>query len=334
MPRLLVIKTSSMGDLVHCLSAVAEAKHAVPNLSVDWVAEETFVEIPELYPGVDRVFPVAFRRWKGRYRDPAVREELSAAIHRFRHVEEPYDLVIDAQGLIKSAVLSLRSGVARRRRWCFNWASAREPLASLAAGQTVHSPPEVHAVERLRTLFSTALGYELRHRPVTGHHLAAAMLGTSFKALCSRMGQDPESASRWVLLVHNTSRPEKLWPEVHWQALGKTMAELGWVPLFPAGNEMERGRARALAETTGGVALPACSLTEMAAIIQHAQLVVGLDTGLTHWAAALGRPTIGVLTGTPSGRYGLDWAVKSHTIEGDEIFADRVLAQARRWGLL
>ncbi|NBY13725.1 MAG: hypothetical protein EBQ76_03070 [Betaproteobacteria bacterium] len=106
MPRLLVIKTSSMGDLVHCLSAVAEAKHAVPNLSVDWVAEETFVEIPELYPGVDRVFPVAFRRWKGRYRDPAVREELSAAIHRFRHVEEPYDLVIDAQGLIKSAVLS------------------------------------------------------------------------------------------------------------------------------------------------------------------------------------------------------------------------------------
>ncbi|MDA0665496.1 MAG: lipopolysaccharide heptosyltransferase 1, partial [Proteobacteria bacterium] len=144
MPRILVIKTSSLGDLVHCQTALQEAHWNEPELVVDWVSEEGFAAIPKSCAWVDRVHPVALRRWRKSLLSRETRVEVRLALDAL--AERSYDLVIDAQGLLKSAWLVSRARVPKGGRWGFDWSSAREPLASLVLDHKVHSPPNDHAV--------------------------------------------------------------------------------------------------------------------------------------------------------------------------------------------
>lgn len=329
MTRLLVIKTSSMGDIVHALVAVAEAKKALPDLEIEWVVEEAFADIPALFPGLYRVIPVAFRRWKKQPFAGITHREKLRALRPLK--DEPYDVVIDAQGLMKSAYIAGKTGTPKNRRWGFDWSSARESLASLSVGHHVHAPPEMHAVERMRRLFSKALGYPPRDFPPTGLHLAGVVLADEFKNLCQRMGISPGDAGRCVLLCHGTSREEKAWPGDRWRKLGKELAARGMLPIFPSGTPEERRRAKSYAESTGGVWMPTFTLREIGCILQHVPLVIGVDTGLTHWAAALGRYTVLLLTDTPASRYGLDWSVNGATLSGTEIMPEEILEQLDQW---
>jgi len=272
--RLLIVKTSSLGDVIHTLSAVSDAAAACPGLVCDWLVEEAYREVPAWHPAIRRVIPCALRRWR---RAPLTAWR-SGEWSRFRADlrQDAYDLVLDSQGLIKSAFLAIqaRGPVAGR-----TFGSAREPLAALFFRYRI--PVDVvgqNEVEQARQLFAGALGYP---RPSTP----------------ADFGIDPAKFPRtdpapYAVLVHGAGWPSKLWPEDRWQALGKQIAGAGVKVKLPWGSEDERARATRIASACGGEVLPRMDMGAIAPLIAGARFVVGLDTGLTHLSVALGVRTL------------------------------------------
>lgn len=154
--RVLVIKTSSLGDVIHALPALTDAARAIPGIRFDWIVEEGFAEIPTWHPAVDKVIPVAIRRWRKNIWQTLKSGEWRRFKQRVQSTK--YDLVIDAQGLLKSAWLTryVRAPVAG-----FDKHSAREPIAARFYSRRLAVARGQHAVERLRQLFAVALGYDL-----------------------------------------------------------------------------------------------------------------------------------------------------------------------------
>ena len=153
--RVLIVKTSSMGDVLHTLPALTDAMRAIPGIRFDWVVEEGFAQIPSWHEAVDRVIPVAIRRWRKAWFSAPIKAERKA----FRDAvqAENYDVIIDAQGLVKSAALVTR--LAHGIKHGMDWQTAREPLASLFYNRRHHIARQQHAVERTRELFAKSLGY-------------------------------------------------------------------------------------------------------------------------------------------------------------------------------
>jgi len=268
--HILLVKTSSLGDIVHTLPALTDLQQARPEVRVDWAVEEAFAEIPGWHPAVAAVIPVALRRWRRRPLQARASGEWQRCRAALR--AQAYDAVIDAQGLLKSAWVAC---CARGPRIGLDWQSAREPLASLSYHQRVNIPRRLHAVERTRRLLAQALGYP---QPVEAPRFAIA---PHFA---------PRAATiRTVVVLHGTSRSDKEWPEPHWQALLQSLCRDGLSPLLPWGNTVERARAERLATACSGITvLPQQSLTQLAQVLRNAALVVAVDTGLGHLAAALG----------------------------------------------
>lgn len=296
-----------MGDLVHTLSALEEARLHCPELHVDWVCEEAFQDIPKLSPVVDRVIPVAMRRWRKNYLGASTRAEVRQFLSRLRAVD--YDLVIDAQGLIKSAWVTAAARCPRQQRWGFDWSTIREPLASLAVGRKVHAPAQWHAIERLRTLFSAALGYSpMGLAPVLNHSVSDSQPTT---------GQQPI-----VLLLHGTSRLEKSWPIDAWAELGRTLAADGYRIQLPWGSPAEHDMALQIANAIGesAVVLPKMSIAQLARALTNADGAIGVDSGLMHLSVALGRPTVAVMTAShlpkfAATRFAPFWAAHARVVE-------------------
>jgi heptosyltransferase-1 len=283
--RLLIIKTSSLGDVVHMLPALTEAAAHIPGLRADWVVEEAFAPIPAWHPAVDRVLPVAIRRWRKTPFAPGVKAEFSAFKRRLQEVR--YDLVLDSQGLIKSAALAL---LARGPRAGLDWASAREPLASLAYGRRHPAPRALHAITRNRLLTAAALGYPLGDEADIRHGLTPPPR------------PELDLPERYLVALHGTARPEKEYPEQDWRTL---LAALPLPILLPWGSLAERTRAERLALGLANVeALPRLPLDQMGGVIAGAEGVVGVDTGLMHLAAAFRRPGVGLYPSTPPERFG------------------------------
>ena len=278
--RALLIKMSSLGDVVHALPAVTDA--AAHGVIFDWVVEEAFAAIPEAHTGVRRVLPIAWRRWRKNL--AGERQALSAFARTVR--EEDYDLILDAQGLIKSAAVAL---IGRsRKRAGLNFTSAREPWSAFAANQRVTIPVGDHAVARLRSLFAGALGY-----PVPADEPKFGLVA-------------PAGEGQRCLLLHGTTWDSKHWPETMWLALARQLAADGWRVALPWGGDEERQRAeRIAAGATGIEVLPAMSLQALMAEIGQAGLVVGVDSGLTHLAGALGRPSVVIYGSTSAVRTGV-----------------------------
>lgn len=282
--RVLIVKTSSLGDVIHTLPALTDAARAIPGIRFDWVVEEAFAEIPSWHPAVDRVIPVAVRRW----RKAPVKALVSGEWRRFKRAvaASRYDATIDAQGLLKSALLT-RYG--SKPVHGLDQDSAREPIASRFYTHAHPVPVGRHAVERVRELFARALGYPVPQGPVTygldRHRLAGA--------------DNPEP---YLLLLHGTTWVTKHWPELYWRRLIALATTAGWAIRLPWGNAVEEARAQRLAAGQPAVTvLPQLKLAGIAAEIAGARACVAVDTGLGHLAAAFGVPTLSLFGPTNPG---------------------------------
>ncbi len=280
--RLLIIKTSSLGDVVHNLPVVADIQAHAPDTHIEWVVEEAFADIPRLHPGVSRVIPVALRRWRRRLWSPAAWREMSAT--RRALGSETYDLVIDTQGLVKSAMLAR---LANGTRCGQDAASAREPLAARFYQRRFAIARGRHAVVRNRELVARAVGYP---PPVSA---------PDYGIRAPREYTVPDLAGRYVLCLHATSRASKLWPLSHWIRLGEALNAAALTMVLPWGNAEEQARAQSIAARVAGArVLPRLAIRDIAAVMGHAQAAVGVDTGLVHLAVALGLPTVAIYTDT------------------------------------
>ena len=274
MPRILIVKTSSLGDVVHQCPAVSDAARRLAGAQIDWVVEEGFAGIARMHASVTRVIPVAIRRWRRSPWRPAVWREI--AEFRRSVAAEPYDAVIDTQGLLKSALITRISAGTRHG---MDRTSAREPVAARFYDRVHHVPRGVHAVERNRRLTAAALGYP------TDEHLHYGLRN----ALTSRAGA-------YCVLLTMTSRADKLWPESRWIELGKALAQ---PVVLPWGSAEERARAERIGNALRQAVIPQRMTVEaLAEVIANARGVFGLDSGLTHLAAALGVPTVAIFCAT------------------------------------
>lgn len=294
MPRILLIKTSSLGDVVHNLPVVSDIAAALPGAVIDWVVEESFAAIPRLHPGVAQVWPVAVRRWRRAWWKPGVWSEIRAFRRELQ--AQVYDAVIDTQGLLKSAWIA---GLARGLRHGLDRASAREPLGLFY--DHAHAVPwGQHAVERNRSLAAQALGYQTTGAPQYGIVVAPQ----AFNCL-------PSSA--YAVLLHATSAARKLWPEAHWIELGRVLTAQSMISVLPWGDAIERERSVRLAAQIPQAVVPdRFELHALAALLAGARVVIGTDTGLTHLAGAEGVPTVGIYGATDpaaTGLYGCAQAV-------------------------
>jgi len=281
--RILLIRTSSLGDVVHTLPAVSDIARAHPDARIDWLVEEAFAEIPGWHPAVTEVIPVAQRRWRKSWWSGEVRAERAALAARLRRVA--YDVVLDAQGLLKSAWLARQ---ARGVKHGLDWRSAREPLASLAYDVRHRVDFEQPAVTRQRLLASQALGYAVSDVPAFG-----------LQTFVGEARAHDNVAPPYAVIMPSASRDDKLWPAEDWQAVLASLVKHGLQLRLLAGNASEAARAQALlagcADIDANAAvMPRMSLTEVAHLLAGARLMVGLDSGLTHLSAALGRPTVAI----------------------------------------
>jgi heptosyltransferase I len=278
MADILFIKTSSLGDVVHHMPALTDAQRHRPDARFSWVVEEAFAPLVRLHLAVTETIPVASRRWRKSIWGPATIKEVGAA---FRHLRaHRYDEIVDTQGLARSAVLAR---LAHGRRHGYDRASIKESLASALYDVRHTVSRNLHAIERNRRLTGLALGYEPQGVPDFGLDRAR------FRA----------PGERTAVLLHATARPEKEWPEENWIALGRTLGERGLTPILPWGSERERERAERIASAIGNARVPPrAPLDQVARLIASAELVVGVDTGLLHLAAALGLPLVAIFTGS------------------------------------
>jgi heptosyltransferase-1 len=282
--RILLVKTTSMGDVIHNLPVASDIRRALPQATIDWVVEESFAEIPRLHPAVAGVIPVAVRRWRKSPLAPATWREIGAFRRAVRRPAgaDFFDAVIDTQGLVKSALLAAQ---AHGRKCGHAASSAREPLAARFYDVRFEIPKDLHAVERNRRLAAAALGYSLNGLPLD--------YGLTHSPTLPPLQAGWLPRGDYAVLLTATSRADKEWPEADWHSLGTALIAAGLRCVLPGGSELERTRAARLAQSLGNaVAAPPLNLTALAGLLAGAKLVVGVDTGLVHLAAALGRPTL------------------------------------------
>lgn len=318
MPRVLLVKTSSLGDVVHNLPVVSDLIAARPGVAVDWVVEEAFAAIPALHAGVARVLPAALRRWRRGFWRAAVRAEWRAFVQELQR--ENYDAVIDTQGLLKSALVARQ---ARGPRHGLDWPSSREPLG-WCYDHTHAVPWDRHAVERNRSLAAQSLGYTPD---------GAARYGI---AAPPRSLQWLPAGRPHAVLLHATSAERKLWPEAGWIELGAHLAARAITCILPWGNDVERERSARLAAAIPQAVVPErLALADLAALLGTAVVVVGTDTGLTHLAGALGAPTVGLYVATDPAATGLYACARAVNLGGigRAPGAAEVIAALAAWNL-
>ncbi len=301
MQKILIVRVSSLGDVVHNMPVIADIRRRFPDAQIDWLVEESFASLVELVSGVHRAIPFSLRRWRKRW----------AAADNWREIgkfkrelaAEKYDLVIDCQGLIKTA-------------WVASW--ARGPLVGLGnrtdgAGyewpvrffydRRVPIEPRTHVVERSRQLVAAALDLSKPHDDIdfgidTWHAaLAVSQLGLNLPV-------------PYVVFVHATSRADKQWPEAAWIELGQALVTRGASIVLPWGNAAERATSEKLAREFGAAAIvpPKLSLPAVVGLIDGAAATVGVDSGLVHIAAALKRPTVELYNFSTAWRTGGYWS--------------------------
>jgi heptosyltransferase-1 len=284
MADILFIKTSSLGDVIHHMPAVTDARRRCPDARFAWVVEEDFAPLVALHPAVETVIPVASRRWRRAPFSPRTWREVGAFRRSLR--ARRYDAVIDTQGLVRSALIAK---LTRGQRHGYDAASIKE-RAAVAFYDVHHSVDRaLHAIARNRALTGLALGYTPD---------GAIDFGLDRGALAG--GGD----KNYVVLLHATARPEKEWPVEHWIALGNNLSARGYNVVVPWGSQAERERSRAICARVARASAPdRRPLGEVCELIAGARFAVGVDTGLLHLAAALGVPLVAVFAGTEPDLY-------------------------------
>jgi len=287
MSEVLVVRPSSLGDIVYALCIVSDIRRARPDVAIDWVAERGFVPLLALCPDVRRVIALGLRGWRKAPFAATTWRELSGFRRELR--EARYGAILDLQEQVKGALITR---LARGVRHGFDRASSREPIAAL--GDDVHHrvPRDLHFVDRCRRLAAAALGYSVEGPPRWDLHPPAT--ATSI----------PERP--YVVVLHGTSRDDKLWPEANWRSVLEALARAGLASVLPWGSASERARSERLAHGISNALVPPwLGLQDMATLVARATLALGVDTGFTHLAAALRTPTIAIFTVTEASRHGV-----------------------------
>ena len=301
-PKILLVKLSSLGDVLHNLPIVWDLRARLPDAQIDWLVEEGYVHLLEPllsrdgFRGIDRIIPFALRRWKKNIFRLATWKEFFA----FRKILQSttYDVLIETQGLLKSAIvcsLAKKSsgavvvGLANATEF-----SGYEPLARSFYNQSVQVPVRCHAVDRSRWVMCSALDWSLIERGDTPQFYSSEFIASIPKS--SVAGLRPP----YVLCFHSTAREAKRWSNDNWISLGKDLSARGYQVVFPWGNAAEKAVSQLLAaQIPGALVPPAFSIEEAFSVITGAALTVGVDTGLTHLAAVLNKPTVEIYCDSP-----------------------------------
>ena len=304
--RVLVVKLSSLGDVVHTYPALSDLKRARPDVEVDWLVEEAFTGLAGLHPAVRKTIPAHLRAMKKK----SLKDKIVYTRALRTALKGRYDLVIDAQGLIKSAVVARLAGapVAGYAR-----EHAREPWAALAYKHKFDLTVMQNAATRTRKLFAAAVGYDLEGLPLD-HGLDVKGLATQGRTILAKLRINKPPA----VILHGSAWPTKTWAPERWRAVARHLDERGIPLVIPAGGADELETAVAISDGLDHArVLPPLSLVELAGVLAVARTVAGVDSGLTHLAEALGKhglfligPTDPVRTG-PIGK-NLKTIVSSH----------------------
>ena len=306
-PKILLVKLSSLGDVLHNLPIVWDLRARLPEAQIDWVVEEGYVHLLqpllsiEGFRGIDRIIPFGLRRWKKSLFKLQTWKEFFTFKKELQAVS--YDLIIETQGLLKSALVcalahkssnAVVAGLANATEF-----SGYEPIARAFYNQCVQVPKQCHAVDRSRWVMSSALGSPLLDRQENPAHFYpesyVAQLGSSEISSDLRVLKKP-----YILCFHSTAREAKRWSNEDWISLGKSLSNKGYQIVFPWGNSSEKKNSVQLARQVEGAIVPeAFSIQEAFSMIVSAALTVGVDTGLTHLAAVLGKPTIEIYCDSP-----------------------------------
>ncbi len=278
---------------------VADIHRHFPAAQIDWVVEEGYTSLVGLNPHVRKIIPIALRRWRKTLFSAATRAEIGAFRRELQ--AERYDLVFDTQGLLKTSVVMRMARLAPQGRRIglanATEGSGYEPISRIFHDQSIPVGLRTHAVTRARLVAAAALGYQLEGQPDFA-------LRPPEPARWAWMPEQP-----YVVFFHGTARAAKQWPQAQWIKLGQALAERGLQILLPWGSAREQEAARQLAAgIPGATVLPALPMMQAVALVQQARLVVGLDTGLTHIAAAYGKPTIELYCDSPRWKTEGNWS--------------------------
>lgn len=320
--RVLIVKTSSMGDILHTLPAITDAAKAIAGIRFDWVVEEGFKQIPGWHPAIDRVIPVAIRRWRKNWFGKQNRFERDQFYQRLN--ETDYDAIIDAQGLLKSAFLITRK--AQGLRHGYDWATAREKMASWFYDVRHNIGTEQHAIERIRQLFAVSLGYACQD---TGNYGIAPYFRAMKKA----------NTKSYLVFLHATTRDNKHWPEENWRTLIQEVGQHQFLVKLPWGTAKEQCRAERLAkDLPNAEVLPRLSLQEIGHLLVKSAGVVSVDTGLSHLTAALDQKNVILYGPTDPGLIGgygkQQFAIVAADKKMDSISPEKVISALAAQGIL
>ncbi|MDP5007720.1 MAG: lipopolysaccharide heptosyltransferase I [Glaciimonas sp.] len=309
--NILIVRVSSLGDVVHNMPMVSDIHRHYPDANIDWVVEEAYISLVRLNPDVRNIIPIALRRWRKSLSTTQTRQEI--AHFRQQLKQTAYDFVFDTQGLLKTGVVMrmARLALGGKRIGLANATegSGYEPLSRIFHTKSIKVGLRTHAVLRARQVAAQALAYAVD----TPAHFNLRMPEKSREQLPSWL-----PASPYAVFFHGTARAEKQWPTVAWVAVAKLLAQRGLLVLLPWGSEAEKRTAEQLAaQMTNAQVLPKLPLMEAVTLAQRAAFVIGVDTGLTHIAAAFMRPTIELYCDSPRWKTEGDWSTNIINL-GDE----------------
>ncbi len=300
--KILIVRVSSLGDVVHNMPMVADLQRQFPGAEVDWVVEENYVDLVRLNHGVRRIIPFALRRWRRSLFNPATRAEIRSFLAVLR--EDAYDIAFDTQGLLKTGLVlrlaKLKTGAPRIGLANATEGSGYEGASRMFHTRSVPVPVRCHAVTRGRLVAAEGLGYRVDTPPDFGLEVPRAPGGGGWPWM---------PASEYAVFFHGTARAAKKWPTASWIALAQMLEARGMPVLLPWGSAEEQQVAREIAANSRNcTVLPRLSMMEAVALAAHASLAVGVDTGLTHVAAAFARPTVEIYGDSPRWKTQGDWS--------------------------
>jgi heptosyltransferase-1 len=309
-PKILLVKLSSLGDVLHNLPIVWDLRKRLPHAQIDWIVEEAYVHLleplktSETFKGIDRIIPVAFRRWRKNLFSLRTWREFFAMRKALQATT--YDVLLETQGLLKSALVcalakksdhAIVAGLGNATEH-----SGYEPMARMFYTESVHVPLKCHAIDRSRWVMCSAFDWPLINRNDEPPHFypqpfVQQLPPLFFEGLKKTKEGGP---APYVVCFHSTARAAKRWPNEHWVELGKELSRQGYQVILPWGNESEMKVSALIASQIPGAIVPrAFSIEEAYSLVAHAALTVGVDTGLTHLSAVLGKPTVEIYCDSP-----------------------------------
>ena len=300
--KVLIIKLTSMGDLMHTLPALTDAQNFYTGITFDWVIDKNFSEVGQWHPCVDQIINTDHRNWKKQLSDKKTRESFKKTIETIN--DNKYDLVIDMQNNLKSAFISY---LCNKEVCGMDRKSAREYPSHWAYSTTYNIPKNQHAITRQRSLLAKSLGYEVIDKTIDYGVDKSCFRKPKFKL-----------PKKYVVLVHNASKPNKMWPISYWQKFIELINQEGYTAIFPSGSEEEVARAEEIVSSNNqAIALKRLSLNEVAYVIEHSLGCVCSDTGLAHLSAVLDKPSVTMYSVTDESLIGTRGKNQEHLISYD-----------------